>query len=619
MATYQQHMKALQRAQAAGDAEAVEYIRGEAVKAMQSEDKARFKADEAARPLAQRVITNLGAGLDSAWQGAKQLVGQGAGDEAIKEKRQRDAELAEGTTGGGLIQIAGELAPAVALGGGVGVAARALPSAVQASRGMQLANRAMSAAPARGAAEGALAGALMPTLEDESRLGNMALAGAGGAAAPYVLKGAMAAGRGVKHGAQRVAAGVSENAAKAAAGRDLTKQLTREGIDSASIGPTKYQPHPFVQTKPSAAVATQNPKLADLELASRNASRAEWMPFDQGNQVARWKALDENLAGTADVDTLLAQANKIGGDVPYQAVGPKKFLKEMDSFYSNLQAAKQTPQYHGKPAVRAAVDYIENTMREAGQVTPELLHQIRQTVSRGLTGVPGAGEAGVRAASSEPFVISLSQAMDNVLEKASKGKWGKWKADYGDVMTKADSAKADVNIRNMFVDEATGVVRKPVAGLDDDVPQVTAHALKQAMTKAGSAKRGPRKGQNLLSTASQDVMEGVTKDLDAAAILQRAKASSTGGSGSDTAPNLVRALAIETMVPGAGLAKLLQETGRRNISEAQRKALAELLQDPAKLRAFLVQQELRKAAQSRLSTNPLLRGAGVAATLPGMD
>ena len=97
--------------------------------------------EERARPTGQKLMANLGAGMSCAWEGAKQLVGQGAGDEAIGEKRRIDEQLAKTVTGGGLTQIAGELLPAVAVGGGIGAAARALPAAVQATRGMQLASR----------------------------------------------------------------------------------------------------------------------------------------------------------------------------------------------------------------------------------------------------------------------------------------------------------------------------------------------------------------------------------------------------------------------------------------------------------------------------------------------
>lgn len=615
MPTVQEHMQALQRARAAGDVEAMQLIRAEAVKAQQGEDRRQYDPAKGMTPL-QRGLANVGAGMSSAWEGAKQLVGQGEGDEATAERRRTDEGLAKTIPGGGLLQIGGELLPAVAVGGGIGAAARALPAAVQATRGMQLASKAFSNPALRGAAEGAGAAALVPTMGDESRLSNVALGAAGGAAAPYLLKGAVTAARKTGHGAQRIAASVSDRAAKGAAERDLTRQLSRAGVTEEVAGGQAYKPHPFLGSKPSAAVETQAPQLADLELASRNASRAEWLPFDEANQVARWKALDENLLRGGDVESRLAQANVVGAEVPYQAVGPRAFKQGVTEFMEAIQQAKGSPQYHGKSAVRAAVDYVEQRLAAAPEITPELMHSIRGDISKGLTGAPGAGEAGVRAATSEPFVKGLSQAMDDVLDAASKGKWSGWKERYGEAMTKAESAKADVQIRNKFIDEVTGVVRKPVAGIADDVPQVTPHALKQAMITAGSAKRGPRKGQNLLSTGSEDVLQGVRKDLDAQAILQRASKSSTGDTGSATAPNYIRALALESFIPGSGALKLGHEMGRQNIREAQRKALAEVLQDPEKLRAFLRQQALRTESRAGL---PYIPGAGAAVTLPTMD
>jgi hypothetical protein len=64
----------------------------------------------------EKALVNVGAGIDSAWQGAKQLVGQGESDEAIKEKRRIDQHLADQTTGGGLLQVAGEIAPTIPWG-----------------------------------------------------------------------------------------------------------------------------------------------------------------------------------------------------------------------------------------------------------------------------------------------------------------------------------------------------------------------------------------------------------------------------------------------------------------------------------------------------------------------
>jgi hypothetical protein len=320
------------------------------------------------------------------------------------------------------------------------------------------------------------------------------------------------------------------------------------------------------------------------------------------------------LRPPTDVAKTLLRANEIGADVAsvYGKAGKVRFNDAMTDFHANLQTAKQSAAYHGNPAVKAAVDYVENTMAQAGQVTPELLHTMRRTVAKGLVGVPGAGEAGVRAASSEPFVLGLAKAMDEVLDTATKGKFGKWKGDYAETMTKAEGQKADVNIRSRFIDPATGTPRKPVAGLDG-VPVLTPHALKEAIAAAGSAKRGPRKGQNLLSTGSEDLVQGVRRDLDAGALLQRSKAASTGGSGSDTGSNLAQMAIMEMAMPGTGLARLAIGHGSQKADKAMQRQLAELLQDPAKLRAFIARQEQQRLLRAR---PPSLPGVGAAAGAP---
>ena len=538
----------------------------------------------------EKALVNVGAGMDSAWQGAKQLVGQGAGDEALKEKRRIDAELADKTMGGGLLQMAGEIAPSIPLGMGAGAAAgRMLPMAMRGATAL------------RGGVEAATSGALMPTVGDESRVTNMALAGAGGAVAPTLLKGALAASRGARNLADRPLAALPGDFLGSAArqGERLAgKAIRKAGVEDMPAVTYKAHPHIYGPASgaevagPSAAVATQSPALAALERGSRTSGGEHWMPFDQGTHRARWNALDTGLQTSDDMASKLAVANEIGAQVPYTAVGPKAFTREMDTFFEGLQSAKQTPQYHGVPAVKAAVDYVEKTMADAGQVTPELLHQMRRTLAKGLTGVPGAGEAGVRAAASEPFIIDIARSMDNVLENSSKGKWGNWKGDYADQMRRAEGAKADVNIRGRFIDEGTGMPRKPVAGLDD-VPVLTPAALKQAVA-AQTMKRGPQRGRSALSTPSQDIMEGVGRDLDAQAVIQRSKAASTGGSGSDTASNMMQSAIIGTASLPAAALRLATGAGNQKINQQMQRQLAALLQDPAKLRSFLQQQTLRR-------------------------
>jgi hypothetical protein len=375
-----------------------------------------------------------------------------------------------------------------------------------------------------------------------------------------------------------------------------------------------YTPHAAVTAaggRPSAAVATQDPRLAGLERGSRTAAGEEWMPHDLAQQRAQWRAMDEGLQGEADLETLLRQANDIGKQVEgvYEKTGPAHFDNEMTKFHDLLQTTKTTAEYHGKPTVRAAVDYVEKTMKGAGVVTPKLLHMMKQTVAGGLKGVPGIGDEGVRATASEPFVRSLTEAMDRVLDRATKGryategKYGQWKREYAEQMGKAEGAKADINIRAKFLDPATGLPRKPVAGLDD-VPVITPQALKQAIAASGSMKRGPRKGKKVLSTSSEDVLKGVLRDVEAGEVLRRSQRTSTGGGGSTTASNLAQLAVLESMLPsGLGVGRFVMQEGGRKAEQAMQKQLAQLLQDPAALRRFLAareQQQLLRGQPLRL-------------------
>jgi len=557
----------------------------------------------------EKALVNLGAGIDTTWQGAKQLAGQGMSDEELDEKRRIDKHLAEQTTGGGLIQTAGAIAPAIPLGMAATMAAPLVGAG------------ALAASPTLAAmGGGALSGALEPVRSDESRLQNVALGAAGGGVAPTALKYLVKAGRGAGQVAQKAAAALpgrwGERAAEGVGERRTADLLAKQL--PGGIGPDVYTPHPHIgPSGTSAAVATQDPRLANLERGSRTSGGEHWQGFDEAGQRARWEAIDQGLQTSDDVARALEHADTVGAQVPYQAVGTKRFNKEMDSFFDNLQQAKTSPQYLGNPTVRNAVDWVEKTMAEAGQVTPELLHNMRRNISKGLTGAPGAGEAGVRAAQSEPFVISLAQAMDEVLDKSSKGKWTGWKGDYASAMQKAEAAKADVNIRNKFVDEATGTLKKPGVGGAADVPEVTLAALKQAVAQAGSMKRGPRKGQNILSTGSEDVLQGAIENLEKRGLLQRAKAASTGGSGSDTASNLAQSAAMEMLLPsGLGIGRFVLGEGGRKGNVAMQRQLAGLLQDPAALRQFLVEQEQQRLLRS-MPPSLTGTGAGSAGLLTG--
>ncbi len=567
----------------------------------------------------EKALANVGAGMDTAWQGAKQLVGGGPSDDDLAEKRRIDAHLADKTTGGGALQLAGEVAPSIPLGMGAGAAAARGPALIRALA----ANPIMSAA-----GGGAASGAMMPVTSDESRLANMGMGAAGGAVAAYgvprLIKATQAAGRGAADIGQRALAGAADIpmlgglAARAAEGQGTKKagRLLKESLPGG-MPAIQYPGAPGLKG-PTAAMATQDPALAALERANRGVAGEHWMPHDEAAGTARWNTLDKGLMDEGDLAAAKARSNQVGASVDqlYPNIAHDPFHVAMDDFYEKLQTAKNTPQYHGNPSVKAAVDYVENTMKQAGEVTPELLHTMRRTVASGLQGVPGVGDAATRAASSEPFVLSIAKQMDEVLDASSGGAFSHWKGSYSTARTAEDAAKADVNIRAKFIDPATGTPLKPLTGLDG-VPDLKPHALRQAVKMAGSSTRGVNKGKNLLSPKSQQTLETIADDLEAQAIIQRSKAASTGGSGSDTASNIGQMIALEHMLPGSGVLRYALGQGGAKGKEAMQRQLAELLQDPAKLAAFIRSQEQQRLLRSKLADVPLLGQAGAGAVMMG--
>jgi hypothetical protein len=345
------------------------------------------------------------------------------------------------------------------------------------------------------------------------------------------------------------------------------------------------------------------------------------MGFDQAAHEGRFRALDQGLQTQGDLDTLLARANQIGAAVEpnvYRMTRPQILQREVQGFQNLLRQARQTPQYQSTPTVRAAVDYLERTMADAGTVTPELLHLMKRNLAGGLKGVPGIGDEGVRAIASEPYVRGLTDSLDQVLDRSTKGAYGRWRGQYAGQMERAESAKADINIRAKFLDPVTGLMRKTASGVDGD-PVVTGQALKNAVAAAGSKKRGPRKGQNLLSQNSQDTVEALSRDLDAQSILQRSKAASTGGSGSDTASNFTQAALMEAMLPftGLGAAHYVKAEGNRKAQRAMQRQLARLLQDPQALRAFVAAQQQQALLRGQApALSGLGAGGGAALALP---
>lgn len=563
-------------------------------------------APTAGMSLSERLDANLGAGIDTAVQGIKQVFGGGPSDEELLAKRARDEQLAKSTTGGGITQVVGESLPYVVPGmGAYGVAGRVLPQAGRVAKTLMAAG------------EGAAIGAMQPVTSDESRAKNAGIGAAGGVVARPVAAALGLAGRATGRVADNILAGAGEflpNRFSTAAGERVGQRMLKRTLQESGITPAdlrqRYHEMPGL-APPTASMATQSPRVAMLERAHRAADPEGWAARDQAAAHARWRELNTKLAGQAEEDTIRREADATGAAIQgvYQQIKPQEFLQGMSKFYDDIQVAKQTPQYHANPAVKQAVDYIEDTMRRAQLVTPELVHQMRRTIKGGLQGTPGLGDQAARAASKDPLILSIADNMDSVLDNASNGAFRQWRQDYSSKMVELEAARADRNIRNAFVDQ-TGLARVNPLEVEGG-PSVTAHKLRQALATKGVMQRGPRKGQDVLKPQSRELAQGVLNDLDAQGILQRVKHSGTGLGGSNTAMDTGAAAGLGFFIePTTGAAYYLNRAGRNVGTRNRNEALGRLLSDRDALRSAVMGNQLRQPP------GPARLGAGALGAVP---
>ena len=494
-------------------------------KAYQQEEAQRFQQAEADRPWAQRAAENVGAGMDTLYQGGKQLVralsgrsgknlgdlvtGGNAEDEAIQEKRLRDQALANTTTGGGLMQTAGEILPTLAIPAGAATGAlRALPMVGRLlPRAGSLASATIDAA-----AMGGAAGAAQPVLSTESRGENAAMGAAGGALAPAGFSVLRKAGSYLTRGgaAQRAAKGLSEAA---------------PGAENALRGAAPSE------IPLTTAAAAQSPELAVAERSSRAKQPAAWAQNDADRSAAVWDQVDRATSNADDLGALRAvrSSNWSASTAnAMNAVKPEVFKAESDAFRQLVDQAAQSPE--GLTTMRPALEQIKTVM-DSPAYGPQHLAQLRKLMGQSMNGPVAPGTLSDRAIRQDPLFMSLKNAMDDVLNKSTGNAWDKVNTDYAAQSMPVKAARASEGIRNTFLSPEGVSSTANGAG----VPQVTGARLSQAMKRYGEDNFG-----DTLMPGSRGRLQKTLDALQQQQITQRVRNTATAGGGSDTASNLAQ-------------------------------------------------------------------------------
>jgi hypothetical protein len=565
-----------------------------------AEDRERYDPT-AGMGAGEKVLANIGAGMASAWQGARQIIPglKSPTDEEVREKRELDKHLAEKTqlgigadwmpSAGSALQVAGEIAPTLV----PGAAATKFPRVLAMMR----------AAPIRtGAIAGGAGAALMPTTEDESRAMNVALGGATGAALPMAVRGYQLGRRALSAPAR------AEDRLVRELGEEVTTipQQVAARESQRAAGPSVASAIPE-----SLAEATGSTRAATLEAqTAREAANPEWAAFRREQNVAREAAVRDATGEAGRIAERRAARDVVADPMRERALGE---AGKNQWFHQNAQQVAQDIMQSDaavNPAVRRVADLVLSSMDDRAQtaITPKGLYEVRKLLADKLHGPLQIGDelsAAVKGADRQ--TLQLIEAIDKSLDQASGGRWQKYLDTYGRASRPVEQARSAQLAREVF--EREGV---PELG---GVPEVTATRLGQALraSEGSASRRFPLE----LSPRAREGLEAVQENIARSNEVQKArKLAGTAGGGSQTSMDMARDAATGVIGNRSQLMGTALRWLGRNANQDTQRELAALLQDPraavaAIQRAQAAREPLSEAQTALLQAISQTSGAGL--------
>ncbi|MGY4828199.1 hypothetical protein ACVNIS_06455 [Sphaerotilaceae bacterium SBD11-9] len=572
-------------------------VKAQRAAAMEAEHDQRMRQTVSEMSMPEKWAANWSAGYGNLTQGIDQLlhkvgIGPGVSDEAIREKRRRDAYLKEGNWGLGVMQLGGEALPTMAVP--VGSAAQPLMQAGKVAIGPL--TRLLGASAAGGAAGASLA----PVTSDESRGVNMATAAAIGA----VLPGAGAAAPATVRGARKL---LTEAGAKTRAVEAIADMLPgNRGAELADKlrnyqGPTlKGQ---SVDVPISAAQASGDARLAQAEAASRSRpnTQPDWADFDAAQNAQRFDLVTGMAPSELRLDRLDRARTLSTSPMRRQAL---QEAAERGGFAEPVLAHAQgliQGASGANPAVEGVAKYVQRTLGPdaAGAVTPARLYEVRKTLAAKLSGPAAIGdELAASAKGARAETTAMISAIDDALAGGAKegSTWGNYLAEYSNRSKPIASGRAQRDVLEKLE-------TKPLKG---NAPEVTAAGYGQAVRQFGEGKYGDK----LTPSARIDADNFLDHLKQAEAASRTRKSAATMGGGSITNTDQLLGAAVTKAIhsiPGVGgYASRLGNVNR----EAVEREMARLLQSPGQLG-----DALRALPPDRLRGvyAEVLRGSGVGA------
>lgn len=367
------------------------------------------------------------------------------------------------------------------------------------------------------------------------------------------------------------------------AGRELGRAevLRREiGEEAADALPGQLRapyPNAPLGVTPTAAMKTQNPTLQALELGARTKRPDLFTPTDEANSIKRWQALQGVAKDESSLYAAEAARDRITKGLRQEALDLASQKQGFEIPIAKTVAAIAQGDSRSNPSVKALTKYVMDELEQG--VTPGQLYTIRKTLT---DAIPHGTELGNAVKQARVERMTVVNAIDDALDKASDGAWGLYLKAYGGFSQSVTSMKAGQAMADIFQHSPART-----SASTGSVPLMSPAALSRGLEKFGEKQFGSKTIPRI-TPEERKTVEMVIDDLQRQQSVMRAG----GILGSDTAAKFAAGsrgeavgagllgMAADRVLPGSGL---LSGPISRGLARKREEALAEILRDPEKL------------------------------------
>ena len=277
--------------------------------------------------------------------------------------------------------------------------------------------------------------------------------------------------------------------------------------------------------KPTAAMVTTNPDIADLETLARLTNKSEFFNQDSLNKTVIARLLKLKAMSKKVADARLAAVNEITTPMRESAVelartaGPKQYAGPLRELVTSL---KSSPGTRYSKSVKRLTKGAKPFLAKKAKIDPLDIYAYRKELGDALnnTKTLTLDEMANAAKNSAREATLLKQATDQGLNNASEGTWQQYINTHRQGMIPINEGQAWDGVLHKF---------DVLPQLGEGVPNITPGALRRAIL----AKTYSKSGRDLLTKTGRSEADKMVNTMNA---MERAQSPRAALQGSQTTP-----------------------------------------------------------------------------------